>query len=226
MKNKERSDEMKKKIAVIGAKGNLGKRIIKRALEAGYEVKAILRDRRGYDLDTDVLERDLFQMTAEDLADVDVVFSAFGSGFQCDPTVNQRAFEKYIELFQGSPRKLIAIAGAGCLYTDHTHQQLEYDGPHASKRLYGISSYTTRGIEELMEHKDIHWTVVCPSRKFDPEGPYTGDCMIGENREILYNEDGESYVTYEDLAGEIVKLFALEKDTYDQKIITVATRKL
>lgn len=214
------------KIAVIGATGNLGKRVAGRASEAGYEVKAIVRDGKKYDLDTEILEKDLFDLTAEDLRDVDVVFSAFGSGFSCDPVINQKAFEKYVELFDGSLKRLLAIAGAGCLYTDATHQMLEYDAPHASKRLYGISSYTTRGVEELMQHNEINWTVVCPSRKFDADGPYTGDCLIGENREIIFNEDGESYVTYEDLADTIVQLLGDEKNSYKNKVITVATRKV
>lgn len=214
------------KIAVIGATGNLGKRVAKRALEAGYEVKAIVREKQKYDLDTELLEKDLFELTVDDLKDVEVVFSAFGSGFSCDPVINQKAFEKYIELFEGSSKRLFVIAGAGCLYTEHTHQILEYEAPHASKRLYGISSYTTKGVEELMEHKEMNWTVICPSRKFDPQGPYTGDCLIGENREIIFNEDGESYVTYEDIAQEIVKLFSDENNQYKNKVITVATRKM
>lgn len=214
------------KIAVIGATGNLGKRVAKRALEAGYEVKAIVREKQKYDLDTELLEKDLFELTVDDLKDVEVVFSAFGSGFSCDPVINQKAFEKYIELFEGSSKRLFVIAGAGCLYTDHTHQILEYEAPHASKRLYGISSYTTKGVEELMEHKEMNWTVICPSRKFDAQGPYTGDCLIGENREIIFNEDGESYVTYEDIAQEIVKLFSDENNQYKNKVITMATRKM
>ncbi len=214
------------KIAVIGATGNLGKRVAKRALEAGYEVKAIVREKQKYDLDTELLEKDLFELTVDDLKDVEVVFSAFGSGFSCDPVINQKAFEKYIELFEGSSKRLFVIAGAGCLYTEHTHQILEYEAPHASKRLYGISSYTTKGVEELMEHKEMNWTVICPSRKFDAQGPYTGDCLIGENREIIFNEDGESYVTYEDIAQEIVKLFSDENNQYKNKVITMATRKM
>lgn len=214
------------KIAVIGATGNLGKRVVKRALEAGHEVKAIVRDRQKYELDTEILEKDLFELTADDLQDMDAVFSAFGSGFSCDPVINQKAFEKYIELFAGNAARVIAIAGAGCLYTDHTHQILEYEASHASKRLYGISGYTTKGVEELMKHREINWTVICPSRKFDVDGPYTGDCLIGENREIIFNEDGESYVTYEDVAGEIVKLFGDKTNQYRNKIITVATRKM
>lgn len=214
------------KIAVIGATGNLGKRVAKRALEAGYEVKAIVREKQKYDLDTELLEKDLFELTVDDLKDVGIVFSAFGSGFSCDPVINQKAFEKYIELFKGSSKRLFVIAGAGCLYTEHTHQILEYEAPHASKRLYGISSYTTKGVEELMEHKEMNWTVICPSRKFDAQGPYTGDCLIGENREIIFNEDGESYVTYEDIAQEIVKLFSDENNQYKNKVITVATRKM
>lgn len=215
---------MKKKIAVIGAKGNLGRRVVKRAINAGYEVKAIVRNKEGYDLETEVLEKDLFELTVDDLKDVDVVFSAFGSGFTCDPVVNQKAYEQYIALLEGNSKKLIVIAGAGCLYTDETHQTLEYDAPHASKRLYEISSYTTRGVEELMQHGEINWTVVCPARVFDANGPYTGECLVGEGRVILYNEDGESYVTYEDLAGEMVKMFGKE-DRYKNKVITIATRK-
>lgn len=213
-----------KKIVIIGATGNLGKRVARKAVEAGFVVKAIIRSEEGYDLDTEILKKDLFDLTLEDIADADIIFSAFGSGFQADPVVNERVYDKYIELMSGTSKKLFVIAGAGCLYTDKTHTLLEYRAPYASSRLYGISGYTTCGVEKLIKQEGFKWTVICPSRKFDAAGPYTGNYLIGEDRTILYNESGESYLTYEDMAGLLIELFKSDEALYDHKIITAVTK--
>lgn len=64
--------------------------------------------------------------------------------------------------------------------------------------------------------------VVCPSRRFDLNGPFTGKYIISDKEEIIYNDDQESYVTYDDLAKAMVDL--AESKEYCHKVITVATK--
>ena len=212
------------KIAVIGANGNLGSRVVRQALERGHEVMAILYDGETPDARAKILKKSLFDLRKEDIADIDVVISAFGGGFKADPVINLNAFRKYIELADGTKKHLIAIGGAGSLFTDSTHNVYEYEMPNHPEFLKGISMNIKQGIDELQQTKQMNWTVVCPSRNFDSDGPFTGDYLVGTEGEIIYNEEKESYVSYEDLAKAMVDI--AEENSYSQMKITVATRRV
>lgn len=211
------------KIAVIGASGNLGGRVARQALERGYEVTAIQRSEAVSDERTGLMRKSLFDLTRDDLMDMDVVISTFGSGFKADPSINKDAFMKYIELLDGTDKHLIAIAGAGSLYTDKSHSMYEYETPGHPEFLKGISMNIKLGIDELHKTEHMNWTVVCPSRNFDPEGPFTGDYLVGTDGEIIYNEESNSYVTYDDLAKAMIDI--AEQNSYQRMEITVATKK-
>lgn len=211
------------KIAVIGANGNLGSRVVRQALERKHEVMAILYDGETPDERAIVLKKSLFDLEKEDIADIDVVISAFGGGFRADPVINLNAFKKYIELVDGSEKHLIAIGGAGSLFTDSSHNMYEYEMPNHPEFLKGISMNIKLGIDELQQTRQMNWTVVCPSRNFDSEGSFTGDYLVGTEDEIIYNDEGESYVSYDDLAKAMVDI--AEENSYSKMKITVATKK-
>lgn len=210
------------KIAVIGANGNLGSRVTRQALERGYEVKGFIYAGDVEDKRVEVIKKSLFDVTKEDIADCNAVISAYGSGFDADPTLNHKAFLKYIELNQGTKRHLIAIGGAGSLFTDSAHTTYCYETPEHPDFLREISKNIKQGIDELKKTTDVNWTVVCPSLFFDSEGALTGNYDIGTEEQVIFNEAGESRVTYEDLA--MAMLDVAEADSYNQKQITVLTR--
>lgn len=209
------------KLVVIGANGNLGSRVVKQALNRGHEVKSIVYMCNTESLGTEVIDKNLFDLTQADLDETEVIISAFGGGFKANPVINKEAYEKYIELLEGTDKKIIAIAGAGSLYTDSTHAMREYEVPGYSPKLSAISQNIKLGVDKIKERNDLKWTVVCPSRKFDLEGPYTNNYKVGINEEIIFNEDGNSYVTYEDLAAAMLDI--AEKDLYNNKVVTIAT---
>lgn len=210
------------KIAVIGANGNLGSRVTKQALERGFEVRGFIYNGAIEDERVEVVMKSLFDITEEDIADCDVMISAYGSGFHADPALNFQAFLKYMELNKGKKRHLIAIGGAGSLFTDETHKMYCYEAPDYMEVLRGISKNIKLGIDELKKTTDMNWTVVCPSSFFDPDGPLTGNYEIGTEGHLLFNEAGESRVTYEDLAKAMLDI--AEADSYNQKQITVLTK--
>lgn len=211
------------KIGVIGANGNLGSKLVKHALENGFAVKVFVYHGNCQNLEVQEFERNLFDLTKDDLKDVDILISAFGAGFKVDPIINQKAFKKYIELLKNTDKKLIAIAGAGSLYIDKNHNCFEYQSENHPKKLKEISKYICLGVNEIEKDNSFNWTVVCPSRFFDLNGPYTGEYLIGEDREIIYNDDKQSYVTYEDLARAMIDI--AKNNLYYQKVITVASKK-
>lgn len=211
------------KIAIIGANGNLGSRVTKYALMKGHNVKAIIYNGSTPDERAEVLEKSLFDLTSDDFKDVEVVISTFGGGFNSDPVINKDAFLKYIELLDNTDKKLIAIGGAGSLLTSTEDSLYEYESPSHPQMLKEISKNIKLGIDELEKINSFDWTVVCPSRKFDLEGPYTGEYIVGEDNLIIFNDNNESYVTYEDLASAMVDI--AESKKYKQKKITIATKR-
>lgn len=210
------------KIAMIGANGNLGTRVTKQALDRGFEVKGFIYNGDTPDERVEIVEKSLFDVTKEDIADCDVMISAYGSGFKADPALNHKAFLKYIELNAGTDRHLITIGGAGSLFTDATHTTYSYETPEHPDFLREISKNIKLGIDELKKRTDVNWTVVCPSSFFDPEGELTGNYEIGTEGHLLFNEKGESRVTYNDLAQAMLDI--AEANTYNQKQITVLTK--
>lgn len=211
------------KIGIIGANGNLGSYLVKQALDLDMAVKAFVRKGVCSDSRVESVEKSLFDMKKEDIQDLDVLISTFGSGFTADPSINKDAFIKYIELLENSKTKFIVIAGAGSLYTDATHAVYEYETENHPLKLKEISKNIRLGIDEIEKNKSFSWTIVCPSRKFDLKGKYSGEYIIGLDGEIIYNEDQQSYVTYEDLAKAMLDIAI--NDLYPHQLVTIASKK-
>lgn len=66
------------KIAIIAANGKSGQTIAKEAVERGHKVTAIVRS-ENKSVAQEVLQKDAFDLTKEDLAGFDVVVNAFGA---------------------------------------------------------------------------------------------------------------------------------------------------
>lgn len=211
------------KIGVIGANGNLGKRVIKQALDLKIDIKAFVHNGVYADDRVISVEKNLFHMERKDVEELDVLISTFGGGFNVDPVINRNAFMKYIELLENSSTQLIVVGGAGSLYTDNTHTTYEYETENHPVKLKEISKNIRLGIDDFKKNQTFPWTVVCPSRSFDLNGIYSGNYIVGTDCEIIYNEDHRSYVTYEDLAKAMLDI--AENNLYIHKIITIASRK-
>ena len=211
------------KFGVIGAGGRLGGKIAANALDRGIDVTAIVRKSPCRDGRAAVMQKDLFDLTAEDAVQFDVLLSAFGSGFTADPSVNRQAVEHLAAITRGTGVHLILIGGAGCLYADESRERFVYEMPSHPAFLKAISRNLALAFEGLCLDPSVNWTFVCPSLLLDPDGPFTGDYLTRCDRHILYNEDGHSYVSYDDLAGAMVDFG--EKGLFQHQLVTVASRR-
>lgn len=210
------------KIGVIGGNGNLGKRVCRQAIERGWEV--VCYDAYVPEVnETGAVQAGvgLFDLTREEVSGYDALISCFGSGFKADPALNLQAYRKYMELTADQNIHLIAIGGAGSLFTDETHTQYCYQTPEHPDFLREISRNIRMGIDELKETENVAWTVVHPSSFFDPEGPKTGSYRVGTQGHLLFNDQGKSHVMYEDLA--MAMLDIAEQDLYHSLEVTILT---
>lgn len=149
------------KVIVIGANGNLGSRLVKRLLDKGHDVTAYVYQGECLDQRAKVIEKNLFDLTREEISKCDVFMSAFGGGFHVDPVINKKAFEKYIELLHGSDKRLLTIAGAGSLYIDDSHTKFEYESDKHPDKLKEISKNIRLGVDALQKIEAlIGWSYV------------------------------------------------------------------
>ncbi|TBL70506.1 NAD(P)-dependent oxidoreductase [Paenibacillus thalictri] len=191
------------KIAVIGANGKAGSSILKEAADRGHEVTAIVRNAsKLQSTGTAVIEKDVFSLTASDLAPFDVVINAFGAPLEQEQ-LHVKAGHALIEALKGTPTRLIVVGGAGSLFVDEAETVRVVDTPDFPKEYHATASNQAINLEELRNSTSINWTFVSPSAFFDPQGPRTGTYRKGKNQ-LLINSKGQSYVSYADYAIAIV----------------------
>ena len=66
------------KIAVVAANGRVAQKVIKEALDRGFEVKAFGRDEENKTSAKDYVKKDIMELTKEDLYGFDAVVGAGG----------------------------------------------------------------------------------------------------------------------------------------------------
>lgn len=211
------------KIGVIAAAGKLGGRIVTEALDRGHTVTAFINKSPCRDARARSIQKSLFDLTQEDAAGFDVLFSAFGSGFDADPAINRQALNHLGALVRGTDIRMVSIAGAGCLFADGGKTVRVYEQPEHPMFLKGISENTTLGVQDVMAMEDVHYTFVSPGLRFDPDTPRSGDYLTSTEMVVTFNEDSASYTAYSDLAAAMVD-FA-EQGTFDRSFVTVLSRK-
>lgn len=209
------------KIAIIGASGKAGSQILKEALERGHEVTGIVRDgAKITDHEVLVIEKDIFELTSDDLTGYDVVVNAFGAA-----PGNESQHVKFgrllIEGLQGaSGTRLIVVGGAGSLFVDEAKTVRVMDTPDFPKEFLPTAQSQGQNLKDLQESEGIQWTFISPSAFFDPEGQRTGAYEAGKDH-LLVNSKGQSYVSYADYA--IVVLDEIERSEHVNERFTVVS---
>ncbi len=66
------------KIAIIGANGKEGKLLVKEALKRDQDVTAVVRNENQTEAEK-VIQKDLFDLTKEDLESFDIIIDSFGA---------------------------------------------------------------------------------------------------------------------------------------------------
>ncbi|USK64499.1 NAD(P)-dependent oxidoreductase [Peribacillus frigoritolerans] len=188
------------KIGIIGASGKAGSLILKEALTRGHEVTAIVRDEAKVQIQgASVLEKDVFDLKAEDIKEFDVVVNAFGAA-PGKEHLHEDAGKILIEAMKGAPQtKLIVVGGAGSLFVDEAKTIRVLDTPEFPKEYFATAYNQSKNLGDLQNATDIQWTFISPSAFFDPEGNRTGGYKLGKDN-LLVNSKGESYVSYADFA--------------------------
>jgi uncharacterized protein len=169
-------------LAVIGAAGRIGSRVVAEAIDRGHEVTAVVRDRsRVAGTPSTVAEADVFDpaAVAAAVSGADVVVNAAGHAAQLDDAgFYARAAASVVAALRTlapSPR-LIAVGGFGSLRGPDGQQYADRPGlpAQAAPEIVGQRDALTfyRGVD------DVRWTYVSPPPGGIAPGERTGSYRV------------------------------------------------
>lgn len=191
------------KIAIIGASGKAGRLIMEEALRRGHQVTAIVRDAaKVQNPQVEVLEKDIFELKADDLRPFEAVVNAFGAA-PGHENLHVKAGRVLIEALSGLSTRLLVVGGAGSLYVDENQTTRVMDTPDFPKEYYPTALNQGQNLQDLQQSTGVEWTFISPAAFFDPQGKRTGSYQKGKDR-LITNQQGQSYISYADYAIAVV----------------------
>ena len=186
------------KIAVVCANGKAGKLIVKEAIDRGLDVTAIAKG-KNESIAPRYIERDLFDLTKEDLQDFDVVIDAFGAWTEEKLPLHSASLKVLCDLVSNTTKRLLVVGGAGSLYVNKEHTVQVMDGEDFPEVYKPLALAQAKALEELREREDVQWTFISPAGDFRADGERTGQYILG-GEELTLNSKGESVISYADYA--------------------------
>lgn len=207
------------KSAVICANGKEGKLIVEEAITRGADVTAIVRG-ENQSAAKQVIQKDLFDLTAADLEGFDVVIDAFGAWTPKTLPQHSTSLKHLCDLVSGKKTRLLVVGGAGSLYVNPEHTIQVMDGADFPEMFKPLASNMGKALDALRTRTDVRWTYISPAGDFQADGAKTGKYILA-GEELTLNTKGESVISYADYAVAMVDE-ALNGNHIQQRISVVA----
>lgn len=205
------------KIAVVAANGKVAGKVITEAVNRGFDVTAFGRKENNTDA-KDYIQKDLFDLTAEDLKGYDAVVDAFGAWTEDTLGQHSTSLKHLCDILSGTDVRLLIVGGAGSLYVNPEHTAQVSDGPDFPDAFKPLAASMAKALTELRERKDVKWTYISPAGDFQADGERSGKYILG-GEELTLNSRNESIISYADYA--IAMVDEIEKGNHIQQRISV-----
>lgn len=190
------------KIAVVCANGKAGKLIVREALNRGADVTAVVRGDNQTEA-KNIIKKDLFDLTTEDLKGFDVVVDAFGAWTEDTLSQHSTSLKHLCDILSNTGIRLIVVGGAGSLYVNAEHTACVADGPDFPDIFKPLAAAMAKALSELRRRNDVKWTYISPAGDFRADGERTGKYILG-GEELTLNSKGESVISYADYAVALI----------------------
>lgn len=186
------------KIAVIGANGKSGQLIVDELINRKIDTTAVVRQTNKTKAEK-VIQKDIFDLTKEDLNGFDVVIDAFGVWQEDKLSQHVTTLQHLADKLSGEKTRLLVVGGAGSLYMDSNHDKQLMDTEGFPDMFKPLASSMKQGLDEIRKRNDVLWTYVSPAADFQAEGVRTGEYLLG-GEEFTLNQSGVSQISYADYA--------------------------
>lgn len=211
------------KIAVVCSNGRVGQLVVEEAIKRGHDVTAIARG-ENKSCAQKFVSKDLFDLTAADLAGFDVVVDAFGAWAPEVLPQHSTSLKHLCDVLSGTDTRLVIVGGAGSLYVNPEHTAQVKDGADFPAEFVPLATAQGKALDELRERADVKWTFVSPAGDFQADGERTGAYILA-GEELTLNDRGESIISYADYAIAMVdEIERTGDDAHIQQRISVVRR--
>jgi putative NADH-flavin reductase len=200
------------KVALIGATGNVGSRILAELLNRGHEVTGIARHPEKLQPQPRLIAKQGDVNDEESLAPLlaghDAVIVAIK--FQ---DMNPQSLINAVK--KAGAKRLLVVGGAGSL---EIAPGVQLVATPEFPAIYKPEALAARGfLDMLRNEQELDWTYLSPSALFVP-GERTGKFRLGTDH-LLFNANGESKISMEDYA--VVMVDELERPRHSRQRFTV-----
>ncbi|MGC3980466.1 MAG: NAD(P)-dependent oxidoreductase [Steroidobacteraceae bacterium] len=184
------------KVALIGASGTAGSRVLTELVNRGHQVLALATDASKIAPASSVTPQSVDANNSTALA-------AALRG--CDAVISARKFKEtnnqgLIEAVKAAGiKRYLVVGGAGSLETAPGVKEM--DSPRFPPHVLPEAKAGGEFLSQLKQ-SDLDWTFLSPSRFFEP-GPRTGKFRLGTDQ-LLVAADGKSSISMEDYAIALV----------------------
>lgn len=192
-------------IAMFGATGRIGSRILDEALARGHTITAIVRDEaRRPDRDVAIAVGDVTdaESVAATVAGHDAVISAVsGTADKTPETIPAAAHALVAGLPAAGVDRLLVVGGAGSLRAPDGVRII--DRPQFPEAWKAGSAAQIEALEIFRSDGDaLQWTYLSPADVIEP-GERTGRYVLGDD-DAVFDADGEGRISMEDYAKALI----------------------
>lgn len=185
------------KIAVLGATGNVGAKVTKEALDRGHQVTAVARNTEK------LAGQTAATVKSADISDNAALVDVVRGHDAVVISLKHQTFDllKALDGVRQSGVKRVMIVGGAASLKNKDGIRL-IDQPGFPDFIKVEAAPAAAALDEIRKIEDLDWSFISPSMILGP-GERTGKFRLGKD-DLLVADNGESKISYDDLAVAIV----------------------
>lgn len=209
------------KVALIGASGYVGSKLLAEAAARGHQVTALVSNPGKVPATANVVVRQVDALATADLAGLlaghDAVISAFSGHAQADVRgYYVKGMTSIVNAVKAAGvTRLLVVGGAGSLEVAPGVELV--DTPDFPAQWKGTAEGARDALALLRRESALDWTMLSPSAHLVP-GERTGAFRLGTDA-LLVDDKGESHISLEDYA--VAMIDELERPAHSRSRFTV-----
>jgi uncharacterized protein len=190
------------KFLVFAANGKAGQKIVNELIARDLDVTVAVRQANKTQA-SQVIIKDLFDLTVSDVKNFDIVIDAFGA-WAPEALQQHTTSLAHLAAILAPNARLVVVGGAGSLYLDASHTVALKDSAGFPDAFKPLASAMGEGLAHLRT-LDVDWTYISPAADFVADGERKGHYVI-EGEVFTTDDKGVSQISYADYAMALVDI--------------------
>ena len=190
------------KFLVVAANGKAGQKIVNELIARDLDVTVAVRQANKTQA-SQVIIKDLFELTVSDVKNFDIVIDAFGA-WALEALQQHTTSLEHLAAILAPNARLVVVGGAGSLYLDASHMVALKDSSGFPDAFKPLASAMGEGLARLRT-LDVDWTYISPAADFVADGERKGHYVI-EGEVFTTDDKGVSQISYADYAMALVDI--------------------